>query len=152
MSATSGFFLVLLGFGFLIFIHELGHFLAAKWAGIRADGFAIGMGPCVASYRRGVGFCLGSADAKVVRAHGKRPIEMTDAERERYRQFQVSGYEVKSAREPAEGEYEQVVEIRVVNRHTQVEKIITDRQRWRWDPESKRWWLASGLPDLDAAR
>ena len=77
---------------------------------------------------------------------------MTDAERERYRQFQVSGYEVKTAREPAEGEYEQVVEIRVVNRHTQVEKIITDRQRWRWDPEAKRWWLASGLPDLDAAR
>lgn len=84
MSATSGFFLVLLGFGFLIFIHELGHFLAAKWAGIRADGFAIGMGPCVASYRRGVGFCIGSADAKVVRAHGKRPIEMTDSERERH--------------------------------------------------------------------
>lgn len=77
---------------------------------------------------------------------------MTDLERERYRQFQVSGYEVKSASEPAEGEYEQVVEIRVVNRHTQVEKIITDRQRWRWDPEAKRWWLASGLPDLDERR
>ena len=77
---------------------------------------------------------------------------MTDLERERYRQFQVSGYEVKSASEPAEGEYEQVGEIRVVNRHTQVEKIITDRQRWRWDPEAKRWWLASGLPDLDERR
>ena len=63
MSALSGFVLVLLGFGFLIFVHELGHFLAAKWAGIRADGFAIGMGPCVASYRRGVGLCFGSADA-----------------------------------------------------------------------------------------
>jgi hypothetical protein len=83
LSALSGFVLVLLGFGFLIFVHELGHFLAAKWAGIRADGFAIGMGPCVASYRRGVGLCFGSADAKVVRLHGKRPIEMTDAERER---------------------------------------------------------------------
>lgn len=77
---------------------------------------------------------------------------MTDLELERYRQFQVSGYEVKSASEPAEGEYLQVVEIRVVNRHTQVEKVLTDRQRWRWDPEAKRWWLASGLPDLDAAR
>ncbi|MFM1869142.1 MAG: hypothetical protein RL591_2550 [Planctomycetota bacterium] len=82
MSSFSGFLIVLLGFGFLIFIHELGHFLAAKWAGIRADGFAIGMGPCVASYRRGVGFCLGSADARVVRKHGRRPIEMSDAERE----------------------------------------------------------------------
>ena len=59
MSALSGFLLVLLGFGFLIFIHELGHFLAAKWARIRADGFAIGMGPCLVSYRRGVGFCFG---------------------------------------------------------------------------------------------
>jgi len=83
VSALSGFILVLLGFGFLIFIHELGHFLAAKWAGIRADGFAIGMGPCAVSYRKGVGFCIGSADAKVVRMHGKRPIEMSDAERER---------------------------------------------------------------------
>ncbi|MFM7052802.1 MAG: site-2 protease family protein [Planctomycetota bacterium] len=84
MSALSGFVLVLLGFGFLIFIHELGHFLAAKWAGIRADGFAIGMGPCIASYRKGVGFTLGSADAKVVSRHGKRTIEMSDAERERH--------------------------------------------------------------------
>lgn len=77
---------------------------------------------------------------------------LTDFELERYRQFQVSGYEVKSAGEPAEGEYQQVVEIRLVNRHTQVEKVLTDRQRWRWDPEAKRWWLVSGLPDLDALR
>ena len=77
---------------------------------------------------------------------------LTDLEKERYKQFQVSGYEVKSASEPAEGEYAQVVEIRVVNRHTQVEKILTDRQQWRWDAEAKRWWLVSGLPDLDAAR
>ncbi len=77
---------------------------------------------------------------------------MTDLDRERYRQFQVSGYDVKSASEPTEGEYQQVVEIRVINRHTQIEKVLTDRQRWRWDPEAKRWWLASGLPDLDAAR
>ena len=80
----------------------------------------------------------------------RRPL--TDLELERYKQFQVSGYEVKSASEPAEGEYAQVVEIRVVNRHTQVEKILTDRQQWRWDAEAKRWWLVSGLPDLDAAR
>ncbi|MBI1302878.1 MAG: PDZ domain-containing protein [Phycisphaera sp.] len=82
MSAIPGFILILVGFGFLIFIHELGHFLAAKWANIRADGFAIGMGPCVASYRRGIGFVLGSADAVAVRRHGRRPIEMSDTQRE----------------------------------------------------------------------
>jgi membrane-associated protease RseP (regulator of RpoE activity) len=80
VGAIPGFILILLGFGFLIFIHELGHFLAARWAGIRADGFAIGMGPCLVSYRRGIGLAVGSADAKVMRAHGKRPIEMSDAE------------------------------------------------------------------------
>jgi len=37
--------LVALGFGFLIFIHELGHFLAAKFVGIRVVRFAIGFGP-----------------------------------------------------------------------------------------------------------
>ena len=77
----------------------------------------------------------------------ERPI--TSLELERYKQFQVSGYDVRSGREPAEGEYEQVVEIRFVNRHTQVEKIVTDHQHWRYDAEAKRWWLTTGLPRLD---
>lgn len=76
-----------------------------------------------------------------------RPL--TDLETERYKQFQVAGFEVKSASEPGEGLYEQVVELRLVNRNTQVERIVTDRQRWRWDAEAKRWWLVSGLPDLE---
>ncbi|MCA9295284.1 MAG: site-2 protease family protein, partial [Phycisphaerales bacterium] len=54
--------LMLFGFGMLIFVHELGHFLAAKWAGIRTEGFAIGMGPHVFSWRKGTGFCLGSSE------------------------------------------------------------------------------------------
>lgn len=32
-------------FGFLIFIHELGHFLAAKLSGVRVLKFSIGFGP-----------------------------------------------------------------------------------------------------------
>ena len=32
-------------FGFLIFIHELGHFLAARRAGIHVIDFSLGMGP-----------------------------------------------------------------------------------------------------------
>lgn len=77
----------------------------------------------------------------------ERPV--TSLELERYKQFQVSGYDVRSGKETAEGEYEQVVEIRFVNRHTQVEKIVTDRQHWRYDAEAKRWWLTTGLPRLD---
>lgn len=90
---------------------------------------------------------LGFVDPAVLAA---RPL--SDVEKERYKQFQVSGYEVKSGSEPVANLYEQVVEIRVINRNTQVEKVITDRQTWRWDAEAKRWWLTTGLPDLDAVR
>lgn len=39
--------------GLLIFIHELGHFLVAKKAGIRVDEFAIGFPPRLFSFRKG---------------------------------------------------------------------------------------------------
>lgn len=54
--------LVVLGFGLIIFFHELGHFLAARWAGIRVLAFAIGMGPAVCSFRKGLGFRKGSSE------------------------------------------------------------------------------------------
>ena len=37
-------------FGIMIFVHELGHFLAAKACGVRVNEFAIGMGPKLASF------------------------------------------------------------------------------------------------------
>jgi len=57
--------LMLIGFGALIFIHELGHFLAAKWAGIRTEAFAVGMGPVALAWRRGIGLRLGSTGKAV---------------------------------------------------------------------------------------
>ena len=32
-------------FSFAIFIHEFGHFLVARWRGLRVDAFSIGFGP-----------------------------------------------------------------------------------------------------------
>ena len=72
--------LIVLGFGFLIGIHEWGHFIAAKWSGIRTNAFAIGMGPQVFSYRKGIGFCYKSTTPKVVAKFGKDAPEMTDSE------------------------------------------------------------------------
>lgn len=73
------------------------------------------------------------------------PID--DLERERFKQVEVTGYEVKT-REQTEGLVVQRVEIRLVDKHTQTERIINDNQQWRWDPASKRFWLMSGLPDI----
>jgi regulator of sigma E protease len=76
----SNFLLIVLGFSVLITVHELGHWLAAKWAGIRTEGFAVGMGPVVVSWRKGFGFRLGSGDAEFRRRFGKAAIEMDRAE------------------------------------------------------------------------
>lgn len=38
--------------------------------------------------------------------------------------------------------------LRVINRNTQAERLVRSIELWRWDAERKRWWLASGLPDL----
>jgi regulator of sigma E protease len=72
--------LIVLGFGLLIFVHELGHFLAARWAGIRVDAFAVGMGPQVLAWRGGVGLRIGSTDPAVHERTGKSTIELSDAE------------------------------------------------------------------------
>ena len=50
LSTTTNLLLIIFGFGVLIFVHELGHFLAAKWAGIRTEVFAIGMGQAIISW------------------------------------------------------------------------------------------------------
>lgn len=39
--------------GVLVTVHEAGHFLAAKWAGVKVLKFSIGFGPKVLSFRRG---------------------------------------------------------------------------------------------------
>jgi regulator of sigma E protease len=45
--------------GLLIFIHELGHLLAAQWVGIPIERFSIGFGPVLWKKRfRGVEYCL----------------------------------------------------------------------------------------------
>lgn len=70
--------LVVLGFGFVILIHELGHFLAARWAGIRVDAFAIGFGPAICSWRKGLGFRMGSSEQEVMRTYGSKPVTTLD--------------------------------------------------------------------------
>lgn len=71
---------VILGFGALIFFHELGHFVAAKWAGVRTGAFAVGMGPVLLSWRRGIGLVPGSTQARVVELAGSPADKLTDEE------------------------------------------------------------------------
>ena len=50
---------VLIGFSVIIFVHEMGHFLAAKYVGVRVDRFAVGFGYRLCGWRRNEGFTFG---------------------------------------------------------------------------------------------
>ena len=76
LASAFSLIIFIIGFGFLVFVHELGHFLVAKWVGIRATQFAIGFGPAIASFRKGVGFVVGGSEA----AYYKRAIAQLKAE------------------------------------------------------------------------
>src|SRR5918994_723726 len=45
--------LMILGIVVMIFLHELGHYLTAKWAGMKVTEFFIGFGPKIWSFQRG---------------------------------------------------------------------------------------------------
>ncbi len=66
-STLGGLAAVVLGFGFIIFVHELGHFLVAKYVGIKCPQFAIGMGNAIVSFRKGIGYRRGSTEAEYMK-------------------------------------------------------------------------------------
>ncbi|MDX1571598.1 MAG: hypothetical protein R3200_14040 [Xanthomonadales bacterium] len=74
-------------------------------------------------------------------------------ELKRFENLRVTGVTPMHQAPPTdEDTFIQVVEIRVANRHTAIERAIQDRQVWRYDAEDERWWLMSGLPDFSRQR
>ena len=87
--------LLAFGFGFVIFWHELGHFLAAKYVGIKVEQFAVGFGQPLLAWRKGLGLRFGFAGtqrdyehavkAQLAKSHAdtlelKEPREWSDVE------------------------------------------------------------------------
>ncbi len=79
--------------GVLVFIHEMGHYLAARWRGVHADAFAIGFGKPVLKWtdRRGTEWRLGWIPlGGYVKLHGQEtPADASAEERARWRQGQT---------------------------------------------------------------
>lgn len=72
VSGTTAFLLLVFGFGFIIFVHELGHFLVAKAVGIKVTQFAIGFGHALVAWRKGLGYRVGTTEPtfqKRIREH-----------------------------------------------------------------------------------
>lgn len=83
-------------------------------------------------------------DPKVREAH---PI--TDLDRERFKQVQVSDYDDGNGPVPAgENQVRQTVQISLTNVHSQAVRTVVDHQLWRYDPDTYHWWLESGIPNI----
>ena len=75
--------------------------------------------------------------------------KFSEADENYYKNFQISGYTLKTSAYPDSTHYTQRVELRIIDQNTQVERTKIDKQSWRYDALTKRWWLTSGLPKLE---
>jgi hypothetical protein len=76
----------------------------------------------------------------------EHPITRLDMDR--LRLFRVTQYIIRSAMPFDEGNgMIQVVEIRMFNKNQARERSIIDEQTWKFNPDTERWQLHSGLPD-----
>lgn len=82
MSSIVIFLLVL---SFLVFVHELGHFLAAKACNIYVDRFSIGMPPRIAGFKWGeTDYCIGALPiGGYVKMAGQEDAPLSEEEREK---------------------------------------------------------------------
>ena len=80
-GSIDGIIIAIFTLGFLIFIHELGHFLAARRCGIRVDKFSIGFGPKLIGFKRGdTEYCISLIPfGGFVKMPGENPDERTGA-------------------------------------------------------------------------
>jgi regulator of sigma E protease len=65
MEIISTVFYFLIVIGILVFVHEFGHFLAARSCGMRADIFSIGIGFRIFGFNKITGFKFGKLDDKL---------------------------------------------------------------------------------------
>lgn len=84
MIHSATIILAILALGFLIFIHELGHFFAAKRCGIRVEKFSIGFGPRLIGFQRGeTEYCISALPfGGFVKMAGESPDEQKGEEGE----------------------------------------------------------------------
>jgi regulator of sigma E protease len=81
IAHTAGSFALVLGV--LVSIHELGHYLAARWCGVHVEVFSLGFGPALKSWvdRRGTEWRISALPlGGYVRMHGMSPDAKNDAE------------------------------------------------------------------------
>ena len=81
-------------------------------------------------------------DPKVRQEH-----PMTDVDFSRYEQVQVTAYRDLATMPGPDATVLREIQIELVNRNTLSQRKIRYTEIWRYDPETKNWWVSS-LPDF----
>lgn len=84
--------LLIIGFSLIILIHEAGHFLAAKYVGIRVEQFALGFGQAIFSWRKGLGFRAGSSEKEYQKRQKEGTAEGIGETEYRWNWIPLGGY------------------------------------------------------------
>ena len=119
MELFNTIFYFIIVIGILVFIHELGHFLAARAMGMRADVFALGMGPRLFGFNKISGFTFGKLN---------EDIELEGNTDYRLCAFPIGGY-VKVAG--------------MIDESMDKDFVDSEPQPWEYrsNPSGKEWWL-----------
>ena len=115
--------------GFLIFVHELGHFLVAKWRKVGVLRFSLGFGPSLWSYQRGETRYQISAIplGGYVQMIGERP----DADQYVHLLYpKESDSDEVQTNDKDEQSEELTTEERLAQLPPEVKELINDRSRW----------------------
>lgn len=81
-------------------------------------------------------------DPKVRKDH-----PLTDVDFSRYAQIQVTAYRDLATMPGPDDTVLREIQIELVNRNTLSERKMRYTEVWRYDPETRNWWIA-GLPDF----
>lgn len=93
VRAGFGALVVVIGFVFMIFMHELGHYLTAKAAGMKVTQFFLGFGPKLWSFHRGeteygLKAIPAGAYVRIIGMNNLDPVDLGDA----HRAYRVAPY------------------------------------------------------------
>jgi len=88
-GAGPRYFMVVVGLIIMIFLHELGHYLTARWTGMRVTQFFLFMGPRIWSFHRnGIEYGIRSlpigAFVRIVGMHNLDPVDNPEDEAKAY--------------------------------------------------------------------
>ncbi len=127
--------------------------IAALVSGCASDGRAMALNDTLEAYRKTIRWEAPLTAAQFLHPEERPADRQLEFQISRLEQFQVTIYQAMGPGSfSADGDFVQTIQINLINRHTMREKVLQDRQVWRWDEARERWWLTSGLPDPANAR